>query len=346
MAARRDPSATLEWVRRRQIDKTRHEPVTDPHRIDVQHHILPPAYVQAVGAPAIASMIVSGRCPEWSPEVSVEAMDRNGIATAVTSLSAPGLPFADEAAVVAMARTCNEYVARMQQDFPGRFGNFATLPLPYVDASLAEIAYAFDTLNADGVCILTSYGTTYPGDAALAPVLDELNRRKAVVHVHPTESVGANLQGLPAATLEFPFETTRAVANLLFTGGFARSRDIRFIFSHAGGAVPFLAERMARLERRPDFRKMVPGGVIAELQRHYYDVALSANRFAFSALLELVGTDRVLFASDFPFAAEDTMTSTIAGLAGLGLSAADIAAIERDNALTLMPGLQAARELT
>ena len=317
----------------------------DPHRIDVQHHILPPAYVDAVGAPAIAGMIVSGRCPEWSPQVSLEAMDRNGIATSVMSLSAPGLPFADEASVVAMARECNDYVARMQQDFPGRFGNFATLPLPFVDASLAEIDYAFDTLKADGVCILTSYGTTYPGDAALEPVLAELSRRKAVVHVHPTASEGANLVGLPAATLEFPFDTTRAVANLLFTGSFARHRHIRFIFSHAGGAVPFLAERMARLERRPDFRKMVPDGVIAELKRHYYDVALSANRFSFSALLELVGTDHVLFASDFPFAAEDTMGSTVDGLRALDLDAADLAAIERGNALALMPGLQAADAL-
>lgn len=316
------------------------------HRIDVQHHILPPAYVEAVGAGPIAEMIVSGRCPEWSPQVSVDAMDRHGIATSVVSLSAPGLPFADEAAVVAMARACNDYVARMQQDFPGRFGTFATLPLPFVDASLAEIDRAFGTLGADGVCILTSYGATYPGDAALAPVMDELNRRKAVVHVHPTLSVDATLVGLPPASLEFPFDTTRAVASLLFTGTFTRCRDIRFVFSHAGGAVPFLAERMARLERRPDFKKHVPDGVIAELKRHYYDVALSANRFSFSALLELVGTDHVLFASDFPFAAEDTMGGTVAGLQTLGLSAADLAAIERDNALALMPGLTHAPAFT
>jgi len=316
------------------------------HRIDVQHHILPPAYVDAVGAPAVAEMIVSGRCPDWSPQVSLEAMDRNGISTSVLSLSAPGLPFADERAVGAMARTCNDYVARMQQDHPGRFGSFATLPLPFVDASLAEIEYAFDTLKADGVCILTSYGTTYPGDPALAPVMEELNRRKAVVHVHPTRSAGANLVGLPAASLEFPFDTTRAIASLLFTGTFTRCRDIRFVFSHAGGAVPFLAGRIARLERRPDYRRHVPDGVFAELRRHYYDVALSANRFSFSALLELVGTDRVLFASDFPFAAEDTMAGTVTGLESLDLSAEDLAAIERDNALALMPGLQTAEALT
>ncbi|MDQ0314393.1 amidohydrolase family protein [Amorphus orientalis] len=313
-----------------------------PHRIDVQHHLLPPAYVEAVGAEPIARMIVSGKCPVWSPGVSVEAMDRNGIATAVMSLSAPGLALADTAAVIAMARTCNDYVADMQRDYPGRFGNFATLPLPDIDASLDEIAYAFDTLGADGVCLLSSYGATYLGDPAFAPVLDELNRRKAVVHVHPTESVDANLLGLPAATLEFPFDTTRAVASLLFSGTFARCRDIRFIFSHAGGTVPFLAARMARLERRPDFKAKVPDGVIAELKRHYYDVALSANRFTFSALTELVGIDHVLYASDFPFAGEDTMAGTAAGLQTLGLDPAEISAIERDNALALMPGLQRA----
>lgn len=309
--------------------------------IDVHHHILPPPYVAAVGEAAIGALLVSGRAPAWTPRHSVEAMDRNGIATAITSMSAPPLAGADAAAVRRLARQCNEFAAEMVAAHPGRFGVFATLPLPDIDGSLAEIGYALDRLGADGIGLLTNYGGLYPGDAVLAPVFDELNRRSAVVYFHPTTS-GAPcncVAGVPAATLDFPFDTTLAITSLLFGGTFSRCQNIRFVFSHAGGTLPFLAERVRRLERRPEFREKVPNGVMAELQRLNFDTALSANRFAFSALLELVACERVLFGSDYPFAPEDTMTASVAGLKALGLADADLGAIERGNALTLLPGL-------
>lgn len=309
-------------------------------RIDIQHHFLHPDYVEALGTEPIASLVVSGRVPDWTPDRSVEVMDRHGIAAAVISLAAPGLALADRDAIVRMARLCNDYCAAMRRDHPGRFGFFATLPLPHIDASLDEIAYCFDQLAAEGVCLLSNYGGHYLGDAQFAPIFEELNRRKAVVHCHPTTSRGDYPLGeLPAATLEFPFDTTRAVASLLFSGVLSRCPDIRFIFSHAGGTVPFLAERIARLERRPEFKQHLPNGAIAELKRLYFDTALSANPYAFSALLNLVGAEKILFASDFPFAPEDTTAATVRGLQELGLSAAQLRAIERDNALALMPSL-------
>jgi predicted TIM-barrel fold metal-dependent hydrolase len=314
-----------------------------PHRIDVHHHILPPPYVEAVGEAAIGALLVSGRAPQWTPQASVEAMDRNGIATAVTSMSAPA--FGRGAGARKLARQCNDYAAAMRRDHPGRFGVFATLPLPDIDGSLAEIAYAFDELKADGIGLLTNYDGLYPGDPAIAPVFEELDRRGAVVFFHPAAAEPCNcLCGMPAATLDFPFDTTRAVASLLLNGTFARHRNIRFVFSHAGGTVPFLAGRLARLERRPEYRPQLPDGVMAELKRLYFDTALSANRFAFAALLQLTTVEQVLFGSDYPFAPEDTMTATVAGLAGLGLTTAELAAIERDNALRLLPGLAAAGE--
>ena len=313
-----------------------------PHRIDVHHHILPPDYVAAVGDGRIGPLILAGRTPEWTPEMSVEAMDRNGIATAVTSISAPGLWFGDDAQSVRLARLCNDYAAAIRRDHPGRFGLFASLPLPDVDASLAEIEYALDVLGADGIGLLTSYGDRYPGDAAFAPVFDELDRRGAAVYFHPTDAPCSQcLKDIPAATLDFPFDTTRAVTSLLFSGTFARCRDIRFVFSHAGGTVPFLAERIARLGARPGFREQVPDGVVAELERLHYDTALSANRLAFASLLALVTPDKVLFGSDYPFAPEATMTATVEGLAGLGLDADVLRGIERDNALALFPQLAA-----
>jgi predicted TIM-barrel fold metal-dependent hydrolase len=316
--------------------------MTAPHRIDVHHHILPPDYVATVGDARIGPLILAGRTPQWSPQASIEAMDRNGIATAITSISAPGLWFGDRKVTRDLARHCNDYAAGIRRDHPGRFGLFASLPLPDVDASLKEIAYALDGLKADGIGLLTSCGSQYPGDPAFAPVFDELERRKAIVYFHPTLAPCSQcLPEIPAATLEFPFDTTRAIVSLLYSGTFARCPGIRFIFSHAGGTVPFLAERIARLAVKPEFKQAVPNGVIPELERLYYDTALSANPYNFSALLKLVLPEKILFGSDYPFAPEATMTATVKGLGALGLTAEVLRGIERDNALRLFPHLQA-----
>jgi predicted TIM-barrel fold metal-dependent hydrolase len=317
--------------------------VPSPHRIDTQHHILPPRYVAEVGPDAIARTLVSGTTPDWSPEHSLAAMDRHGVAVAVVSMSAPGFPVADP---VGLCRHCNDYAAEMAVRHPGRFGSFASLPLPDVEASLEEIARALDELSADGICLLSNYNGRYLGDPVFAPVMAELDRRGAVVYVHPSEMPGAFLGGLPPASLEFPFETTRAIANLLFTGTFLRTRNIRYIFSHAGGAIPALAERLARLERRPDMKQHVPDGVIAELRRLHFDVALSAGELTLGALLRLTTPDRVLFASDFPHAPEPAMAGSVEGLARAGLEAEALRLIERGNALRLMPRLGEGRQHT
>ena len=307
-----------------------------PHRIDTQHHILPPRYLAAVGEGAIARTLVSGRVPEWTPEHSLAAMDRHGVGTAVVSISPPGFVGPDPAG---LCRYCNDYAAEMIRAHPGRFRSFAGLPLPDIEASLEEIRRALDELSADGICLFTSYDGRYLGDPLFAPVLDELERRGAAVYVHPNEAPGSFLGALPPASLEFPFDTTRAIANLLFTGTFARTRNIRYIFSHAGGAIPILAERLARLERRPDLKQHVPQGVLPEIRRLHFDVALSAGALTLGALLRLTTPDRVLFASDFPHAPEEAMAGSVAGLARAGVAAADLELMERGNALRLMPRL-------
>jgi len=308
-----------------------------PHRIDVHHHILPPNYVRIVGDDRIGPLLVSGKTPVWTPQHSIEAMDRNGIEKSITSISSPGLWFGDIETTRRLTRECNDYATRMRHDHPGRFGVFASLPLPDVEGSLHEIGYALDELKADGIGLLTNYDGKYPGDPVFAPVFEELNRRKAVVYFHPTGApcCAAHGIGVPAATLEFPFDTTKAVTSMLFAGTFARCRDIRFIFSHAGGTVPFLAQRIARLQVRPEFKASIPDGVMFELKRLFFDTALSANEFAFSALLKLVAPQQVLFGSDYPFAPETTMTATVKGLSDLGLPPDVLQAIERTNALRL-----------
>lgn len=285
--------------------------------IDVHHHILPPDYVTAIGA-RIGAQGLTGAVPDWSPSLSVEAMDRNGIATAITSISSPGIWFGDSGETRDLARYCNEFAADMQKDYPGRFGYFAVLPLPDIDSSLREIAYTFDTLGAEGVGLLTNYDGRYPGDPEFTPVFEELNRRKATVFYHPTLSQGwDSLPEIPVPTLEFPFDTTRAVVNMLHEGIFLRYQDIRFIFVHAGGTIPFLAERINRLAVLPKFRENVPEGVRPVLKRLYFDVALSANPLSMSTTTQVVDSRKLFFGSDFPHAGEPTMTATVESLADL-----------------------------
>ncbi|MCB1739793.1 MAG: amidohydrolase [Gammaproteobacteria bacterium] len=311
------------------------------HRIDVHHHFLPPEYVAEVGGERIASLILAGKVPDWSAQASLEAMDRNGIQSAITSISAPGLWFGDPAQTRRLCRHCNDFAGTLRDAHPGRFGVFASLPLPDVPASLAEIDHALDEIGADGIGLLTRYGDRYPGDPAFAAVFDALDARAAVVYFHPTDAPCGDCQPeIPAATLDFPFDTTRAVVSLLFSGTFTRCPNIRFIFSHAGGTIPFLAERIARLAALPRFAASVPDGVRPVLEGLFYDTALSANPLSFASLLALVSHRQVLFGSDYPFAPESTMTASIEGLAGLGLEAAVLRGIERDHALSLFPRLR------
>jgi 6-methylsalicylate decarboxylase len=306
--------------------------------IDVHHHILPPVYVGTL-AERLGIQGLFGSA-SWDVSKSLESMDRNGVATAITSISGPGFWFGNAEETRALVRKCNDFAAALRRDHPARFGVFASLPLPDVDASLREIEYVFSTLSVDGVILYTNYDGRYPGDDQFRPVFEELNRRKAVVFFHPNEpAYGRFPKDIPLPTLEYPFETTRAVTSLLFGGTLATCRDTRFIFPHAGGTLPYLAERVARLSVNPEFKKKVPDGVIPELQRLYFDVALSVNRIAFGSLLQLVEPSKTLFGSDYPHAGEATMTATVSDLHKLGLAPAVVRGIQRENATRLFPRL-------
>jgi len=311
-------------------------------RIDVHHHLLPDFYIEAVGTERITQQAPrrSRVALDWTPQRSLDEMDANGVAAAVLSVSAPGLWFGDQAWTTRLARRCNDYQAGLVRQHPARLGLFAALPLPDVDATLAEIEHAGDQLGADGFCLFSSYGNRYPGEAEFAPVFDELNRRRAVVFVHPNVADACRdlLPGIPASTLEFPLDTTRAATSLLYSGTLARCPDIRFIFSHAGGALPYLATRISRLEIQEDFADKVPGGALNLLQRQYYDTALSANRPALAALEQFVPASQVLYGSDFPFA-PGMMGRTIHGLAEYGFTPEVLRGIERGNARRLFPRL-------
>ena len=318
-------------------NEKRSRPASPMTVVDSHHHFLPPRYMEEVGEAEISRLLVSGNAPEWTPARSVEAMDRNGISFAVLSLSSPALCTLDLTKRISLARYCNEYAAGMAQDRPGRFGSFATLPLPDMEASLREIEYCADTLSCDGFCLMTNYSGLYLGDDYFAPLFEELNRRKSAVFVHPAVPAPMSAAlGLPPATLEFPFDTTRTIANLLFTGSLSRYQDIRFIFSHAGGTVPFLAARLARLESQARFREQVPNGVVNELARLYFDTALSTDKFSLPGLLRVASPERVLFGSDYPHAGEAIGDRALESLRKLDLNAGLLRKIELGNALGLL----------
>jgi predicted TIM-barrel fold metal-dependent hydrolase len=228
----------------------------------------------------------------------------------------------------------------MVKDYPGRFGLFAAVPLPDTEGSLREIAYAFDVLKADGVGLLSNYDDKWPGDPSFVTVFEELNRRKAVVFIHPTAASCCShlMPGIAASTVEFLFDTSRAIVSLVVNGTFSQFPHIRFIFCHAGGTMPMVAARTtAFVERHEDIAKRIPGGVSSELRKLYYDVANSMNPSSMAALMNLVPTSQLLFGSDFPYVPGAV---TANGVDHFGFSFSDLQAINRGNAMRLFPRLQ------
>ncbi len=309
-------------------------PSGNPRRIDLHHHFAPPPWVADVkGRP-----LLQPANTRWTPGQSIEDMDKGGVAAAVVSITNPGLWFGDPAQSRRLARACNDYGAKLVLGHPTRFGLFAAMPLPDVDAALEEIAYAYDTLEADGIALYTSYGDRWLGHASFRPVMEELNRRKAVVTVHPTAAdCCRNLDyapGVGPGSLEYGTDTTRAIMGVAFSGDAVRFPAIRFIWSHAGGTVPFLAGRIEGAANGA--REALPNGLVAELKKFYYDTAGAANRGALTSLLQLVAPSQVVFGTDFP--PGGTSSAVAKALADVGLfSESDLRAIDRENAARLLP---------
>jgi 6-methylsalicylate decarboxylase len=306
-------------------------------RIDVHHHYFPPAMLEAQEASRAAHLTAAVR--GWTAARSLDAMDEGGVATAIISTSSGGelRHTLDREAMRRLARTCNEYAARMAQDHAGRFGFFAFVPMPNVEASLKEIEYACDTLGADGIGLMTSYGDTWPGDEQFVPVLAELDRRKANVFVHPlAPDCCMNLvPNVANAVVEYPYDSGRAMLSLLFNGRFAAYRGINWIFCHAGGPIPMLAGRIANSARNAkDNATFAPEGVDHEFRRLHYETANSAYAPTIAALRKFVPPSQILFGSDFPYIG---VADNAGRLDKLRLPAAERAAIEHANAKRLFP---------
>jgi predicted TIM-barrel fold metal-dependent hydrolase len=274
--------------------------------VDIHHHVLPDFFWRATNE---GDSPVGGIAPPpWSPAAALSFLDDAGIDVAVTSISTPGVHMGDDRAARALARRCNEFSANLIRDHAARFAGFACLPLPDTDGALAELAYALDTLELDGVVLFSNVRGVYLGDRSLSPLFEELQRRRAVVFVHPNPSPDptAHHLGLPDSLIDFPADTTRAIAQLHYSNTFARTGDVTYIFSHAGGTAPYLAGRFGIV----DEMGVIPGREerlsAAETFRHlYFDTALSWTDPVLTMLRSVVGLDHVVFGSDHPYLRRD-----------------------------------------
>jgi 6-methylsalicylate decarboxylase len=301
-------------------------------RIDVHYHYAPPAWLSAVKAVNPAGQQV---WDTWSTQRAVGDLDQNGVQKALLSISSPGLFFGDASAAGRLARACNEYAAAMVAEHPGRFGTFLALPLPDMEATLREVAYGLDALKADGVGMFTSYGGKLLGDPVFAPLFEELDRRRALIFVHPTSpSCCANLvPGIADANIEYATDTTRAIVRMIFSGSSRRYPNIRMIWSHAGGTLPFLDFRFIREAQLERYKTLLPDGFLPEARRFYYDTAQAAHAAPMGALLKTVPLSHILFGTDYPYL---TIGENVEGLRATGIfTAADLAALDNNAGVLL-----------
>ena len=274
--------------------------------IDTHHHMLPDFFWQETEN---AHAPVGGLAPlRWSKEATLSFMDDASIDVAVLALTTPGVHTGDNAKARSLARRCNEFGAELVGARADRFSSFACIPLPDVDASLEELSYAMDVLKVDGFVLFTNSNGVYLGDVALEPVFEELERRQAVVFVHPNPSpdAAAHALGLPDNLLDFPTDTNRAVAQMHYTNRFARTPNVKYIFAHAGGSIPYLAARFAII----DEMGFIPGGeqrgsAADMFRRVYWDTALAASDPVLRMLRDIAGISQVVYGTDFPYQRRD-----------------------------------------
>jgi predicted TIM-barrel fold metal-dependent hydrolase len=309
--------------------------------IDTHQHIIPEVYREALAGIGVMG---SGEnpWPKWTKARMLELMDENGIEAVVASIASPGAYFGDVEFTKRLVRDCNEALAAFVREKPNRFAAMGFVPLPEVAAAAREVEYALDKLKLDGINLLTHTGHRYLGHPDENELYAELDRREAAVFVHPVRPPLKELPqfGFPAGYTELVFDTTRAIANLLYQGTLAKYPRIRWIMSHMGGVTPFLLFRLSGFDDDPKVRERIPDGVAAYLKRLYYDVAQSAAPLSLRALLEIADPSRIFFGTDYPFARnpEKVLRDTIAAVRAFdGFDDALLRKVEFDNARALFP---------
>ncbi|WP_158674614.1 amidohydrolase family protein [Streptomyces hoynatensis] len=309
-------------------------------RIDTHQHVLTRAMHDWAVEAGLLPPEGGPTWADWTLDGALGTMEDNGIAAGVVSAPIPSMAFRDRTTAERGVRLCNEAMAELAADHPTRFGFFANLAVLHTDLALEQAAYALDELGADGVILMTSADGRYLGDPAFEPLFAELNRRRAVVFVHPDSlpEGGSGIPGVPDFIADFLFDTTRAALSLIASGTLDRHPDLRIILSHAGGFLPYLAGRAESAARQGE--GLAPGAVAAAVRRFHYDTAMPASPYAMPSLLAAAGPSRVLFGTDWPARpAEEVGVITRDHEADPALSGAARQAVDRGNALRLLPRL-------
>jgi predicted TIM-barrel fold metal-dependent hydrolase len=332
-----------------------------PRRIDVHHHFTPAEYLaftaahpgvggfgrgggRGRGGPGLGSAL-----PGWKLEEDLDDMDKNGTATAILSITTPGFWFGSVEEVRKVSRACNDAAAKLRSDHPGRFGSFASIPMTDTDGALHEAEYSLDTLKADGIGLYSNYRDKWLGDSAFDPVYQELNRRKAIVYVHPIEGACCmNLvKDVPDTVIEYGADTTRTIASLILSGSTTRFPDITWIFSHAGGMMPFVIERFVsgtKTEIVPGIVTKgqgetppanVPKGVLYEIRKMYFDTAQSTNPVAMRALRTVVPMSQIVYGTDYWY--RNAAETSRGLLTDKVFTPEELRAINRTNAERILP---------
>jgi predicted TIM-barrel fold metal-dependent hydrolase len=307
-------------------------------RIDTHHHMIPPHYRDMLRRAGIDE--AGGRAlPDWSPEGSLKTMAELNVATAIVSVSTPGTTFLPDAAdAAALARDLNDYGANLVASAPDRFGFFATIPMPHIDESVAEVVRSLDDLNADGVVLLANNDGTYLGQDGQDDLFAALDARSAVVFIHPADLPGPTVPGVAPFAADFLLDTTRAAYLLVRNGIRRKYAHIRFILSHAGGFVPYASHRMVLAIMAETGAS--PADILDDFSSFYFDTALSSSAAALPTLLAFAKPGHITFGSDWPFAPVAAGKLFAAGLESYGVDVDTLSAINRTNALALFPRLE------
>jgi 6-methylsalicylate decarboxylase len=307
--------------------------------IDVHAHFLPPVYKAALEKAGLKTIDGGMLAPDWTPERALAIMDEIGVAGAILSVSSPHVSFLPPAEAVELCRQVNDYAADLCKRHPDRFGAFAVLPLDDVAASLVELDRSLGILKLDGVALPTHAGGAYLGDPKFVPLLAALDQREAAVFIHPTSPACFEAFGLelPAPMLEFPFDTTRTVASLMFSGALEKFARIKFILPHAGGTIPYLANRIANVGAIEVLgqRSRPPEVTLNALAKLYYDTALSTAPHQIAALRAVVPVSQILYGTDFPFVPEIGLHMAEEQFAALPFSREEADQVRRGNAQRL-----------
>jgi aminocarboxymuconate-semialdehyde decarboxylase len=286
--------------------------------IDFHNHYYPPEYVDALRSSKSVIKVTydhdGNPCVHYPGDYNIlvpghrdidyrqRVLDEHGVTTQLLTFTTPGVHVEPPEISVAWARTVNDAFARVVSERPGRFAALATLPLNDPGASVAELERAISTLGLPGAMVFSNVNHVALADARFEPLWRKANELGAVVYIHPTDPLGvdAMLDYWLMPLVGFLFDTTLAASTLVFSGVVARYPRIRWVLTHMGGAIPYLAERLDRGYRAFSECRQHIDRPPSEYLRHFYFDTVNFNPAALRLALDFAGEDRIVAGSDYP----------------------------------------------